>query len=334
MRLATTGILALAALVTASNPVDVGRYEAGASTTAAHHTKQTYHVDVGTFDGKFQFVPNYVDAKIDDIILFNFLGKSHSLTQSNFATPCTYNGGFDTGLNQLNLKNQSGLFVVPLIVTTQEPQWFYCQQLGPPNHCSKGMVFGLNPAGKMDQFIKNAIAQNEGLDGPPTITCATATCTTATRTTATQRPCTYSSAPNGIQTVTVGLDGGKTLRFDPPFLRNVQRGSTVHFDFRALDHTLTESTLDAPCTKLEGSTVDINFGNANPMDISDFKPFDFTFDSDRPRFFYCKQASSTPNSHCGKGMVFAVNVDEERFAQFQAAAEATLPKIRGRSPRP
>jgi len=327
MRFTTTGILALATLAAASNTVDAGTYEAGVSTTAAHHTKQTYHVDVGTFEGKFQFVPNYVDAKIDDVILFNFLGKSHSLTQSSFATPCTYNGGFDTGLKQLNPKNQSGLFVVPLVVTTEEPQWFYCQQPGPPNHCGEGMVFSLNPAGKMDQFIKNAIAQNGGLNVPPTTTFAT-------RTTVTPRLCTTSSsASNAIQTVTVGLDGGKTLRFDPPFLRNTQRGSTVHFDFRALNHTLTESTLDAPCTKLQGSAIDTNFGNANPMDVSDSKPFDFTFDSDRPRYFYCKQANSTPNSHCGKGMVFAVNVDGEHFAQFQAAAEAALPKIRGRSPR-
>jgi len=330
MRFTTAGVLALATVAAASNSVDAGGYEAGTSVTRTQHSKQTYHVNVGTFDGKFQFVPNYVDAEIDDVILFNFLARSHSLTQSSFTTPCTYNGGFDTGLNQLNPKNESGLFVVPLIVTTEDPQWFYCQQPGPPNHCGKGMVFGLNPAGKMDQFIKNAIAQNGGLDVPPASTFATATSTTATPT---PRTTTSSSAPKAIQSVTVGLDGGKTLRFDPPFLRTVQRGSTVRFDFRALNHTLTESTLDAPCTKLQGSTIDTNFGNANPMDVANFKPFDFTFDSDRPRYFYCKQANDTPNGHCGKGMVFAINVDEKRFMQFQTAAEATLPKIRGRSPR-
>ncbi|PGH28226.1 hypothetical protein AJ80_00116 [Polytolypa hystricis UAMH7299] len=130
------------------------------STVDGDRPQKTHHVDVGTFDGEFKFVPNQVDAPVGDVVVFNFLKQSHSLTQSDFKTPCTYNGGFDTGLNQVNPKNESGLFEIPLEVTDTKPQWFYCKQQGPPNHCGKGMVFGLNPAGKMDQFVQNAIEQN------------------------------------------------------------------------------------------------------------------------------------------------------------------------------
>lgn len=101
----------------------------------------------------------------------------------------------------------------------------------------------------------------------------------------------------------------------------------MHYDFLGKNHTLTESTFEEPCTKKKGTDVDTNFNNFNPKDIHNLKPFDFTFASDKPRFFYCKQAAGTPNAHCGKGMVFAVNVDQDTFIKFQARANATLPKM-------
>lgn len=284
------------------------------STGTASGSKQTFHVQVGTFDGMVKFVPNNVEAKVGDVVEFDFLAKSHSLTQSEFVTPCTYNGGFDTGLNQPNPMNVSGLHVVPFTVSTEKPQWFYCKQQGPPNHCGKGMVFGLNPGNKMDQFIQNAIKQNGGLDATSTVSSSIATGTGASST---------STATSATTTVTVGLNGGTTLKFDPPFLPKVNVGDKLHFDFRALNHTLTESSLEAPCAKLMGTDVDTNFQNVNKMDIPNFKPFDLTITEDKPRFFYCKQANRTPNGHCGKGMVFAVNVDESTFDRFEKNAEAT-----------
>ncbi len=142
------------------------------------------------------------------------------------------------------------------------------------------------------------------------------------------------SPPSSIPTVVVGLEKGAVLKFLPPFLPHVPAGSTVHFDFRATNHTLTESTFDAPCVKsvFRGS-VDTNFQNVNKDDIPELKPFDLVVDSEAPRFFYCKQQVKTPRSHCQKGMVFAINVDEQTFNQFEENAEATvptLPKIKGR----
>ncbi|OJD13532.1 hypothetical protein AJ78_06016 [Emergomyces pasteurianus Ep9510] len=301
MKLSTLSVIALSTVTAAFNDK---------AARTSHHGK-THHVDVGTFGGEVKFVPNQIDALIGDTVFFNFLAKSHSLTQSDFKTPCTSNGRFDTGLNQANPKNESGLFVIPFHVKTEQPQWFYCKQQGPPNHCGKGMVFGLNPAGKMDKFIQNAIAQN-GADKVPDPASGT-----------------YPAQ----QTVTAGLDKGKTLRYSPEYLPHVTKGSKIHFDFRAANHTLTESSFDAPCTPLrKRHAIDTGFNHANPDDIPNLKPFHFTAHSNKPRYFYCRQGSGTAKSHCANGMVFAINVNQEKFTEFQARAMATLPKIRGRGP--
>lgn len=301
---------------------DKGIYSS--TTSTGYGAKETHRVEVGTFNGKVQFIPNQVDAEIGDIVEYDFLAKSHSLTQSEFLTPCTYNGGFDTGLNQVNPKNESGKFIIPFEVKTKKPLWFYCKQQGPPNHCGMGMVMGINPGNKMDQFIQNAINQNGKLTGTASSTgkypgsTATYTSTTSTSTSA-------------IPTVTVGLQNGTVLKFDPPYLPKVSAGQKIHFDFRAANHTLTESSLYSPCKKLDGTTVDTNFQNVNKQDIPELKPFDLTIDSDQPRFFYCKQANGTPKGHCSRGMVFAINTDETTFNLFAKNAAATLPKIKGRS---
>ncbi|KAK2789631.1 hypothetical protein FQN52_005970 [Onygenales sp. PD_12] len=299
MKFSTLGVAALISLV------------AGNEWPGEGHRK-VHHVDVGTFDGEVKFIPNQITAPPGDLVAFNFLAQSHSLTQSEFNTPCTYNGGFDTGLNQLNPKNESGKFVYAIPVTTEKPLWFYCKQQGPPNHCGKGMVFGLNPGDKMDQFIKNAIAQNGGLNpAQPTVT----------------------QLPKAAPTVTVGLDKGKTLRYSPDFMPDVPKGTKIHFDFRAANHTLTESSWEHPCTPLKKQgAVDTGFNHANPNDIPESRPFDLLNDSNGPRYFYCKQAAGTPNAHCAKGMVFAINVSQWQFKEFQKRAIATAPKIKGRSP--
>jgi hypothetical protein len=142
---------------------------------------------------------------------------------------------------------------------------------------------------------------------------------------------TINSAAAPIVSILVGPN--KQLIFDPPYITNVGQGQRIHFDFRAINHTFTESSFEKPCTKIPGAQFDTNFGNFNPDDIPNFKPFDITLESDKPRFFYCKQGNKTPNSHCGKGMVFAINVDAYTFAEFQKnAAVDGFPKIKGRAP--
>ena len=144
---------------------------------------------------------------------------------------------------------------------------------------------------------------------------------------------TTSSASTSTFTVTVGLDNGKTLKFDPPYLPKVAKGSKVHFDFRAKNHTLTESSFNEPCKKLGGTNIDTNFQNVNLKDVPGQNATDIVLDSEenKPRWFYCKQANGTPQGHCGQGMVFAINTDEAKFNEFLGKAKATLPKVKGRS---
>jgi hypothetical protein len=149
-------------------------------------------------------------------------------------------------------------------------------------------------------------------------------------TTLVERAAQIDSSAAAIVSVLVGPN--KQLIYDPPFIQGVGQGQRIHFDFRAVNHTFTESSFETPCTKLPAAQFDTNFGNFNPNDIANLHPFDITLDGDRPRFFYCKQANKTPASHCGKGMVFAINVDAATFAQFQSnAAVDGFPKIKGRS---
>ena len=111
------------------------------ATTTAVDSKQTFHVDVGAFQNgakkDFLFKPNNITANTGDIVLFNMLGASHSVTQSKFFTPCIKSGPFDTEL-QDNKKNITDLIIETYVVTDKNPTWFYCKQRGPPVHCGTG----------------------------------------------------------------------------------------------------------------------------------------------------------------------------------------------------
>ncbi|KAI1977339.1 hypothetical protein LOZ51_006233 [Ophidiomyces ophidiicola] len=130
------------------------------------------------------------------------------------------------------------------------------------------------------------------------------------------------------QTITVG--GGTNLRFSPPYLQRVVPGTTLRFDFLGRNHTLTESSRDLPCTKLRSPyAIDTDFQNFNPNDVSGLKTFDLKVTSFDPKFFYCKQGNGTPNGHCLKGMVFAINVADQVFKDFQTKAMKSRPMFRG-----
>ncbi|PQE31872.1 serine-threonine rich protein [Rutstroemia sp. NJR-2017a WRK4] len=130
------------------------------SKTTSHNTDptgspKTHYVTVGA-RGKNLYEPNQLNASIGDNVVFTFLARNHTLTQSNFATPCEFNGGFDTGFNQFNPSNGTNI-TRTYEVKTDKPTWFFCAQT---NHCKSGMVLGINPAGKFDKFLD--MAKNSG----------------------------------------------------------------------------------------------------------------------------------------------------------------------------
>ena len=99
-----------------SSLISISSISASVSTNAADFTAivqlNTIHlINVGTDEG-CAYNPSQLNASIGDIVRFNFLGRNHSVMQSDLALLCTYNGGFNTGLNQFNPFNISGKYIV------------------------------------------------------------------------------------------------------------------------------------------------------------------------------------------------------------------------------
>ena len=118
-------------------------------------TGTIYSVIVGA-DGELKYKDNQVIAQIGDIIRFDFNSTNHTVTQSSFLEPCKpLADGFDTGFNQVNKQNHTGIIFRDFKVEVSTPLWFYCAQGA---HCKKGMVLGVNPGTKFPEFLSRATA--------------------------------------------------------------------------------------------------------------------------------------------------------------------------------
>ncbi|KAF7867070.1 uncharacterized protein EAF02_009856 [Botrytis sinoallii] len=110
------------------------------TTTSPHSTEtgisngEIHHVTVGDKGLKI-YSPNQINAN------------------SNFNTPCNFNGGFDTGFNQFNPTNATNI-TRDFVVNTNKPIWFHCAQANPKSHCQAGMVPGINPGDRFDAFLE------------------------------------------------------------------------------------------------------------------------------------------------------------------------------------
>jgi len=120
----------------------------------------TILVQVGA-NGGLTYDPPSVMANVGDIVAFQFMAKNHTVTQSTFASPCaimtTPAPGIDSGF-QAVAANATEIPQWSFQVTNASvPLWFYCAQVG---HCSKGMVFAVNPTATKNYtaFLANAMA--------------------------------------------------------------------------------------------------------------------------------------------------------------------------------
>lgn len=128
------------------------------SSTTSSAAKATHSVVVGA-NGDLIYGPSQLNAAIGDIIRFDFNSTNHTVTQSSFNAPCSpLAGGFNTGFNQVNKLNHTGVIFVDFEVQVDTPLWFYCAQTAKVSHCHKGMVLGINPAGKFPAFLSMATA--------------------------------------------------------------------------------------------------------------------------------------------------------------------------------
>jgi len=99
------------------------------------------------------------------------------------------------------------------------------------------------------------------------------------------------------------------------------------FEFLTKNHTVTQSSFGAPCRKLAfTSTIgEVGFDSGfQPVDPAATAPLTYTItvNDTKPIWVYCRQGN-----HCGVGMVFAVNSNEEpdsgrTFADFVNLAKA------------
>ncbi|KAF7329431.1 RmlC-like cupin [Mycena kentingensis (nom. inval.)] len=116
--------------------------------------------------------------------------------------------------------------------------------------------------------------------------------------------------------IQVGANG---LNFTPPYIEaNVH--DTVTFEFHAKNHSVTQSSFDAPCTPLHGG-FDSGFKPVSVDQKSGFPTWTITVNDTQPIWGHCMQQG--PPVHCTEGMVFAINPSKEKtFEAFQAAARA------------
>lgn len=138
-------------------------------------------------------------------------------------------------------------------------------------------------------------------------------------------PTPSSSVPNVIK-VTVGSADGE-LTFSPANVTASPK-DIISFEFHQKNHTATQSSFAAPCVRLKdattGNVVGLDSGFM-PVDANatEFPVWNVTVNDTAPLWFYCRQHTPTGASHCGQGMVFAVNAVEDsprNFSAFKALA--------------
>ncbi|THH20844.1 hypothetical protein EW146_g606 [Bondarzewia mesenterica] len=320
------------------------------------NAQQVWDVTVGGPNGETVYNPTTVNAKPGDQIVFHFNPKNHTVTQSTFAQPCSrMGGGFDSQFMPVAVGTTSNFPTFNITVNDTNPIWVYCRQgAGTPNsHCGMGMVFAANPgadgaANSFANFQSAAKAQGASASSSASGSTVSASTTyTAAYGTATVPPppeivtvtetitvegtswtTTYGSYPGSPDATPVSLQGtvhrvvvgGSNLTFNPPTVSAAPR-DTIVFEFHQKNHTATQSTFDAPCKKMNGG-FDSDFNFAVNANATTFPTFNVTVNDTAPIWVYCRQTN--PVDHCGSGMVFAVNSNENsqrNFSAFQALAE-------------
>ncbi|KAA8572297.1 hypothetical protein EYC84_002923 [Monilinia fructicola] len=137
--------------------------------------------------------------------------------------------------------------------------------------------------------------------------------------------------------VRVGSTTNNTVKYFPDNIKaNV--GDIIQFQFASGNHTVTQSTFDAPCVPISQSTnstgvfsgfMDVTAANSTGM----VPVFSMPVKVKTPLWFYCSQAK-----HCQKGMVLVVNENTAanatrslaNFAALAAKAPANLyPTLNG-----
>ncbi|KAF8598114.1 hypothetical protein BDV93DRAFT_524185 [Ceratobasidium sp. AG-I] len=116
--------------------------------------------------------------------------------------------------------------------------------------------------------------------------------------------------------VTVGAWG--KLRYDPQYV-HAKVGDYVEFEFHPKNHTVTESSFDSPCHRIDNG-FRTGFVPVPSTQTSHFPTRKYEVTDTKPHWFYCGQTG-----HCPSGMVFAVNAPKHgnTFEKFQHKATSS-----------
>ncbi|KAK0472177.1 Cupredoxin [Armillaria novae-zelandiae] len=298
----------------------------------------TYDVTVGA-NGALAYDPEYVTASAGDTINFIFNPKNHTVTQSSFNAPCVHlSDSVDSGFTPVNA-DQVNQSTFQLLVNDTNPVWVYCRQTG---HCSKGMVFAVNPGAEgssnsFSAFKALAISSNGTTSSssasstystPPTPSWTTVTATVTSETSVWQTIYTsYDGTPSPTfapqpvdHKIVVGIDG--KLEYSPANI-SASIGDTVTFEFHPNNHTVTQSSFQHPCQPLAETSTSGQIGFSSGFqpvaaDATEFPTFQIKINDTAPVWGYCSQTN-----HCGSGMVFSINAVEagaNNFAAFKDLA--------------
>ncbi|PPQ89404.1 hypothetical protein CVT25_002222 [Psilocybe cyanescens] len=322
-------------------------------------------IDIQVGQSGLTYSPEAISAVPGDQVVFHFHAKNHTVTQSSFADPCgKKDGGINSGFQPVAANQTDNLPTFTVTVNDTQPVWIYCAQAAktPASHCGAGMVFAINcgldgAPNSFTNFKNAALGVGASLSAaaatPASTSDAAATWTTAaygdytippapTATQVTQvitldststwtttyasypgsPAATPASAEGAVHTVTVGANG--QLAFNPPFIAAAPR-DTIVFEFHQKNHTVTQSSFDDPCRKLSANGATGFDSGFMPVavDATSFPTWNYTVTDTAPVWAYCRQ--QTPASHCGQGMVFAINSVEtsaRNFSSFQNVAKA------------
>jgi len=101
-------------------------------------------------------------------------------------------------------------------------------------------------------------------------------------------------------------------------------GDQVIFHFHPKNHSVTQSSFASPCgPKAGGLNSGFHPVSANQTDLPTFA---VTVNDTQPVWIFCDQNANLPTSHCGAGMVFAINCGADgsnnSFTNFKNAALA------------
>ncbi|KAH9469796.1 hypothetical protein Pst134EA_007070 [Puccinia striiformis f. sp. tritici] len=125
--------------------------------------------------------------------------------------------------------------------------------------------------------------------------------------------------------------GQKGLTFVPPVI-NAAVGDKITYTFFAKNHTLTQTTLEEPCTPLGGpASFDSGFIPVS-MSATEFPTLILTVNTLKPIYYACVQ-----KMHCELGMVGGLNLPPTgrgSLEDFTAKAKATMGKTHKKTDKP